>query len=92
MNMHAMPSSEHAHNIDVKFTRNAQWQCQVLEQRNLQSCKTLCTYIVKQIRVMKRPSSTKYSNCTQRKQWIVVNQSHCWCSYKTLIPNNDGNE
>jgi hypothetical protein len=27
--------------------------------------------------------------CTQRKQWIVVNQFHFWCSCKVLIPNND---
>jgi hypothetical protein len=27
--------------------------------------------------------------CNQRKQWVVVNQFHSWCSCKALIPNSD---
>ncbi len=50
--MTLMPNSHAIHNDNVKFAN----------QKKLQSCKALCTYVIKQIRVMKRPSSTKYSD------------------------------
>jgi len=75
--MHAMPNNEHACDIDAKLMCNAQRQSQVFQQKYLQSCKALCACVVKQIRTMKRPSSTGYLDTLKENKADEIHVSMC---------------
>jgi hypothetical protein len=83
--MHAMPNNEHACNIDARLMRNAQRQSQVFQQRNMQSCKALCACVVKQIRMLKRPSSTKYLDALKESKVDEIHVSMCKVHSKKVV-------
>jgi hypothetical protein len=72
-----MPNNEHARDIDAEFMHNAPRQSQVFQQFVLQSCKALCACVIKQIWMMKRPSSTRYLDALKESKANEIHVSMC---------------